>query len=42
VRYALQAADVLSERGVKALIVACNTASAVARPSLRERTTICR
>ena len=37
VRYALQAADALIERGVKALIVACNTASAVALPSLRQR-----
>jgi glutamate racemase len=37
VRYALQAADALIERGVKALIVACNTASTVALPSLRER-----
>jgi glutamate racemase len=37
VRYALQAADALIERGVKALIVACNTASAVALPSLRKR-----
>ena len=39
VRYALQAADSLVERGVKALVVACNTASAVALPALRERLT---
>ena len=31
-RYALQAAECLVDRGVKALIVACNTASAVALP----------
>jgi glutamate racemase len=37
VRYALQAADALVERGVKALIVACNTASAVALPALAAR-----
>jgi glutamate racemase len=37
VRYALQAADALIDRGVKALIVACNTASAVALPALRAR-----
>ena len=37
VRYALQAADVLVRRGVKALVIACNTASAVALPALTER-----
>lgn len=37
VRYALQAADALVERGVKALVVACNTASSVALPALRDR-----
>jgi glutamate racemase len=37
VRYALQAAAALIERRVKALIVACNTASAVALPALRAR-----
>jgi glutamate racemase len=37
VRYALQAADALIARGVKALIIACNTASAVALPALRAR-----
>jgi glutamate racemase len=36
-RYALQIADLLVERGVKALIVACNTASAAALPALRAR-----
>jgi glutamate racemase len=36
-RYALQAADALISRGIKALIVACNTASAVALPALRAR-----
>ncbi len=37
IRYAVQAADALIERGVKALIVACNTASSVALPAMRER-----
>jgi glutamate racemase len=37
VRYALQAADTLVGRGIKALIVACNTASAMALPSMRDR-----
>jgi len=37
VRYALQAAAALIARRVKALIVACNTASAVALPALRVR-----
>ena len=37
VRYALQAADTLVGRGVKALIVACNTVSAVALPAMRDR-----
>jgi glutamate racemase len=37
VRYALQAADALVARGIKALIVACNTASAVALPAMRAR-----
>jgi glutamate racemase len=36
-RYALQVADLLVARGVKALIVACNTASATALPAIRER-----
>jgi glutamate racemase len=37
VRYALAAAEVLVARGVKALVVACNTASAVALPAMREQ-----
>lgn len=37
VRYALQAADALLRRGVKALVIACNTASAVALPAMAER-----
>jgi glutamate racemase len=36
-RYALQVADVLAGRGVKALIVACNTASATALPAIQLR-----
>ncbi len=36
-RYALEAADFLVEKGVKMLVVACNTASAVALPALRKR-----
>ena len=36
-RYAERAAQFLVGRGVKALVVACNTASAAALPSLRER-----
>ena len=35
-RYAVQAAGHLVRRGVKALVVACNTASAVALGALRE------
>lgn len=35
-RYALQAAQVLVDRGVKLLVIACNTASAVAVESLAE------
>ncbi len=34
-RYAIKAAQLLLERGIKALVVACNTASAVALPTLR-------
>lgn len=37
VRYALQAAARLLDCGVKALVVACNTASAVALPAMAER-----
>ncbi len=36
-RYALEAAQFLVDRGVKMLVVACNTASAVALEQLRER-----
>jgi len=36
-RYALEAAEFLVNQGVKLLVVACNTASAVALPLLRER-----
>ena len=36
-RYALQAAEALVARGIKALVVACNTASSVALPALRAR-----
>jgi glutamate racemase len=36
-RYSVRAAEALEGRGVKALVVACNTASATALPSLRER-----
>lgn len=36
-RYALQAARILVDRGVKALVVACNTASAVALASLQRQ-----
>jgi glutamate racemase len=37
VRYALQAADALVARGIKALVVACNTASSVALPEIAAR-----
>jgi glutamate racemase len=37
VRYSVRAADVLVERAVKCLVVACNTASAVAIHALRDR-----
>jgi glutamate racemase len=36
-RYSLRAAETLVARGIKALVVACNTASASALPALRER-----
>jgi glutamate racemase len=36
-RYALQAVEALVARGVKAVVVACNTASAAALPALRSR-----
>lgn len=35
-RYAIQAASILVQRGVKALVIACNTASAVALSALQE------
>jgi glutamate racemase len=34
-RYALQAVDALTRRGVKAIVIACNTASAAALPALK-------
>jgi glutamate racemase len=37
VRYSIQAADVLAARDLKSLVVACNTASAVALHALRDR-----
>lgn len=37
VRYALQAAEALVDEGIKALVIACNTAAAAALPALRER-----
>src|ERR1043165_3775979 len=36
-RYSVRAAESLVGRGIKALVVACNTASASALPALRER-----
>lgn len=36
-RYSLQAAGALAQLGIKCLVVACNTASAVALPALAER-----
>lgn len=39
VRYSLQAADALVGRGIKCLVIACNTASAFALHALRERYT---
>jgi glutamate racemase len=36
-RYSLQAAGALAQRGVKCLVIACNTASAVALSALQER-----
>ncbi len=36
-RYALQAAEALAEYQIKALVVACNTASAASLPAIRER-----
>jgi glutamate racemase len=36
-RYAVQAAEALVDYGIKCLVVACNTASAVGLPGIRER-----
>src|SRR5262245_65566866 len=36
-RYSVRAAESLVSKGVKALVIACNTASATAIPALRER-----
>ena len=36
-QYALQASSALVDRGIKALVVACNTASAAALPLLAQR-----
>jgi glutamate racemase len=36
-RYSVRAGEALAGRGIKALVVACNTASATSLPSLRER-----
>jgi glutamate racemase len=36
VRYALEGAHFLQKRGIKALVIACNTMSAVALPALRQ------
>ncbi|MGH8209032.1 MAG: glutamate racemase [Steroidobacteraceae bacterium] len=36
-RYALQAAQALTEYGVKCLVIACNTASSVGLPAIRQR-----
>ncbi|MEO7775628.1 MAG: glutamate racemase [Steroidobacteraceae bacterium] len=36
-RYALQAASLLVERGIKCLVIACNTASAAALPAIKAR-----
>jgi glutamate racemase len=35
-RYALQASQILVKRGIKMLVVACNTATAIALPSLQQ------
>jgi len=37
VRYSLQAAEAFTTYGIKALVVACNTASAVGLPAIRDR-----
>jgi glutamate racemase len=40
IRYALEGAGFLRRRGIKALVVACNTMSAVALPDLRREVTV--
>jgi len=40
VRYSLQAAEHLIERGIRMLVVACNTATAAALPALQERLSV--
>jgi glutamate racemase len=37
IRYAMQASETLAGLGIKALVLACNTASAASLPSIRER-----
>lgn len=37
VRYALQATEAIVDRGVKAVVIACNTAAAAALPAIRQR-----
>ena len=37
IRYSLENVAFLAERGVKAIVVACNTASAIALPALKEK-----
>lgn len=39
-RYAIENSEFLDSRGIKLLVVACNTASALALPKIRERTGI--
>ena len=39
-RYALENSSFLASRGIKLLVVACNTASALALPKIREKTGI--
>lgn len=36
-RYALQAANALAQQGVKCMVIACNTASAMGLPAIRQR-----
>jgi glutamate racemase len=39
-RYSIENSDFLMERGIKALVVACNTSSAIAGGTLRERVSV--